>query len=278
MKKCVMGVIIAVSAGGLRGMDVAEFWEKAGIIDSAAVTSKDMTLTLNSHRSMSQWGIWMPEEQRGVDVVPGEKIVLRPGQEIVFQGRHVRVTFRPVAFKTRHQGFRLQRDIFGFSSMAKPAEIAYAAFSDTPLAVGEEDVEMVMDDEGWVQAEDSRSLEIAKLGWNAEYLVKEAETIMQDPEMMASVLKHGDSANIWNTLAERGLIDTNAVLRAIAGKGKAQAPPEEPPPAARKAEPQPDTAGDAQPEAEPQARTLWPYALIPPAFLAALYFMRKKRK
>ena len=53
--------------------------------------------------------------------------------------------------------------------------------------------------------------------------------------------------------------------------------PDEPPPPPE-SEPPPDGAEDAQPEAQAKTRTLWPYALIPPAFLAALYFMRRKRR
>ena len=54
--------------------------------------------------------------------------------------------------------------------------------------------------------------------------------------------------------------------------------PEKPPKPPPQAEPQPAAAESGQPETQAEARTLWPYALIPPAFLAALYFMWKKRK
>ncbi|MCL1921357.1 MAG: hypothetical protein FWG50_09835, partial [Kiritimatiellaeota bacterium] len=48
--------------------------------------------------------------------------------------------------------------------------------------------------------------------------------------------------------------------------------------AAPPTEPQTAAAEDAQPEAQAEARTLWPYALIPPAFLAALWVARKRRR
>ena len=148
MKKIVAAVVLSIN--GLYGMGVAEFWERAGIVDSVSVTSRDMTLTLSSHNSMSSWGIWIPGEQRGRDVVPGEKVAIPPSQAIVFQGRHAHITFTPVSFKTQHKGFRMERTVLGFSSSAgRPADIAYIAFSDAPLSVGEDDVEMILEGGEW---------------------------------------------------------------------------------------------------------------------------------
>ncbi|MCL1920881.1 MAG: hypothetical protein FWG50_07355, partial [Kiritimatiellaeota bacterium] len=74
-----------------------------------------------------------------------------------------------------------------------------------------------------------------------------------------------------------------AILRSIEANkrgGLASPPsPEKPPEPPPNAEPLSDTsAEDAQPEAQAEARTLWPYALIPPVLLVALWAVRKKRK
>ena len=211
MKKCIIGVIVALLVHGLYGMDIVEFWENVRIVDSATVSSRDITLNLSSHWSLSSWGGWVPSKQRHFDVVSGGKVVLTPDQATVLGTRHAQITFTPVSFKTRHKGFRMERLLFGAGTLiGRPADIAYIAFSDSPLTVGETDVVMVMDNGEWVKAENSRSLEIAKLGWNAENLINEAETIMQNPEMMASVLAHPKSAHLWKTLIARGLIGQNA--------------------------------------------------------------------
>ncbi|MCL1921710.1 MAG: hypothetical protein FWG50_11675, partial [Kiritimatiellaeota bacterium] len=75
-----------------------------------------------------------------------------------------------------------------------------------------------------------------------------------------------------------------AILRAIeANKRWKQAPqpspepPPEPPPSPEAAPP-PDAAEDAQPETQTQPRTLWPYALIPPVLLVALWAARRRRR
>ena len=260
--------MVALSANGLYGVDVAEFWEKMRIIDSAVVTPKDLTLTLISHRSLSGWGVRIPAEQRRLDVVPGGKIVLVPDQAMVFQGRHVRITFTPVSFKSKHKGFRMERVSFGFgSTVGKPADIAYMAFSDTPLTVGEDDVVMVMDDGKWVKAEDSRSLEIAKLGVEAEYLIEYANQVMQNPETMAMMLNHLKSAQLWNTLIERGLIKTNA-------EDRAQAPT----PSHEDKENSANVTEDEPSEEKSKASHFWLYVILFHLILfPTLYFMRRKK-
>ena len=278
MKKYVVGTTITLLISGLHGMDVAEFWDKTSIIESVAITSRDLTLTLNSDKSLDAWGGWMPGEQRGYDLVPGGKIILVPDQAMVLGMRHIRITFTPVSFKTNHKGFRLERVLFGTGSLVgTPADITYIAFCDIPIVVGEDDVEMVMDNGEWVKAENSRSLEIAKLGWDAEMLINDAETITQDTEMMARILGHPKSAQLWKTLTERGLIGQNA-------KSEPPGPVEKPP-----ASEEPITATvtptniaegeqDEPSEANPKVPSLWFYALIPLCLLAVLYLMRKKRK
>ena len=274
MKKYMIAVIMALSVNGLHGMDVTEFWERVGIFDSAETTSRDLTLTLTSRHSLSEWSVRIPRGEGIRKVVPGEKIALVPDQAMVFQARHVRITFTPVSFKDQHKGVRMEWVTFGFGgSVGKPADIAYIAFSDTPLAVGEDDVEMVMDDGEWVKAEDSRSLEIAKLGWDAEDLIKEAEKVMQNPETMAMVLDHPKSAQLWNTLVERGLIKTNAEARA-----QASSPSREKSVTAMQDETPDKITEDGQGEEKNKASHLWLYALIPLCLLAVLWLMHKKRK
>ena len=278
MKKCIIGVIVALSIHGLYGMDIVEFWENVRIVDSATVSSRDITLNLSSRWSLSSWGGWVPGEQRHFDVVSGGKVVLAPDQATVLGTRHAQITFTPVSFKTRHKGFRMERLLFGAGTLiGRPADIAYIAFSDSPLTVGENDVVMVMENGEWVKAENSRSLEIAKLGWNAEDLINEAETIMQSPEMMASVLAHPKSAQLWKTLIERGLIGQNAKSESPGPVEKS--PVSEEPITATETPANIAEGEQGEPsEANPKIPSLWPYALIPLGLLAVFYFLRRKKR
>ena len=259
--------------------DGMEFLKSHGLFDSVAVTPAGLAVKVGARDSLS-WEVMATGEDQEAprSLEPGEEIAILPGQTVRFGARSQRLTFTPVSFKSQHKGFRVTRWHTGSGIKKQKPVIAYIALSDTPVAVGEADMEATLDDGEWVRPEDSRSLKIEKLGWSAETLVRHAERIMQDPEWMGRIFDYGVTSNLWGILVKQGLItqeERPPPPHPEATPPATQTAPPPPPDAA----PQVDAAsGDAQPEAQTKARTPWPYALIPPAFLAALYFMRKKRK
>jgi len=216
MKKYMIVVIMALSVNELygmdvdefwKGMDVPEFWQKSGIIDSVAVTATSLGLTLNPRESIFTWNVWFSDERQRRNLIPGEKLVFLPDRAAVFNApNHLRIDFAPVMFRNQRKGLR----IVTFGVAGDFASAMFVAFGNTPAIMGEGDVETVMDNGKWVRSEVSRSLEIAKLGAGAQNFITGAKRMMQSPEVMARILENEPSAQLWNTLLERGLIKQNA--------------------------------------------------------------------
>ena len=251
MKHC-MALVAALLAGGAHGMGGVEWLNNFLIFDSVVVTSTNMVLKTSASLN-SMWAIRVhgEEDRRMPWLDRNEEIVLVPDKEVSLSESHAGVIFTPVSFKNQMKGFRIHYAIF-FGGM-ETKSVTYLALSDTPVQVGEEDVEMILNG---VRNEFGRLRDAAK--WKP--------------------FEAADKARLGPPL--------EAILRSIeANKRWKQAPqpspepPPEPPPAARKAEPQTAAAEDAQPEAESQARTLWLYTLVPLCVaLAALWLVRKKRR
>jgi len=152
----------------------------------------------------------------------------------------------PVSFKNQEVGFRVTKWAIGSGGNKPKPIIAYLALSDTPTDVSEDDMEMTMDNGEWVKPENSRILAIEKLGWDAEQMIRNAESIMQDPKRM----RGREATQLWNTLVEKGLITTNAESQSVASPIPSPEPPEAeqalPPvitPEATQPTPEPETSG-----------------------------------
>jgi len=105
--------------------------------------------------------------------------------------------------------------------------IAYIALSDIPMEVGEDDVELTLDNGEWVKPEDSRTLEIERLGRDADRMIRDAKRLMNRPSEMAQILKYPYSSNLWHTLVERGFIQwTNAEPQSATPPTPSPEPPE----------------------------------------------------
>ncbi|MCL2104555.1 MAG: hypothetical protein FWH21_05830 [Kiritimatiellaeota bacterium] len=224
MKKCVVRVVLALAVNSVLGMDGIEYLKQGNWADVVSVTSTNLTLKIkndyfyisqdDSNRKVleeaktnvwAQLGRWSSEFKE-----KGETLVLTPDQGTRFSEDHGRVTFKPVSFKSQHKGFRVTSTGIGAGSYKRTPDIMYIVLSDTPMEAGEDDVEMVMDNGEWVNAEDSKSLTVEKLGWVAELYIARAEAIRQNPAEMARIFGNPESARIWNALVENGLIKTNA--------------------------------------------------------------------
>jgi len=212
------GIVFAVVclAGSMPGMDGIEYLKENRWIESAAVTSTGLSFKLKPLAfRVAQNDINAPWRLAQEYVEKDEALVLDPEQWTWFIISHSRVMFTPVSFKSGHKGFRVTSWATGAAASSPKAEpvITYIVLSDTPMALGESDVEMVKDKGEWVKAEDSKSLIIEKLGWYAEGFVKDIDRIMQDPEVIARILENPFLAKQWNTLVAEGLIKTNAVAK-----------------------------------------------------------------
>ena len=150
-----------------------------------------------------------------------EKLVLTPDHETLLGSRNVVIRFRPVIFKCQHKGFRVISGYAGTDCWGDIPDVTYIAFSDTPMNVGEDDVEMVKDggklevkDKGkrvieggeWVKIEDSKSLILDKLGWTADVIIRQPDFYIENSENRAKYLSDPHFGPIIRTLAEHGFI------------------------------------------------------------------------
>jgi len=253
MKRLVC-VVVVLLAGSMQGQ-LAEYIEFSknretdglkflniqknfGSIDSFTVTSTNLIIRAGAG------GIFAS------NAGPHVEIILTPDKETVFVIDHGRMVFKPISLKGQQKGFRVSEMAIGAGAHKHIPVVVYVALSDTPMIIGENDVKMIMDNGKWVNAKDSKSLIVEKLGWHAEWLVQDAEKDMQDAERMASILQDPYLANIWHTLVENGLIKTNSEPQLEGGRATTSPP-----------------------------NTLWLYVIIPLCLLCTfLYFLRRKLK
>jgi hypothetical protein len=313
MKKSCIALTALLLADGISGMDGVEYLKENPWVESVSVTSTNVIVKYRSTRMNEIWEDGpTPTSRRKVSFQKESyvaELVLTPDQRIKTQiegHRHAPiVTFTPVSFKDQHKGFRVTwTHTDGFA----PPVITYIALSDTPVALGEGDVETVMGDGEWVRAGDSKSLEIEKLGWRAENLIWGADEIMSNPEELALFRSRPQSVEYWNMLVDKGLLK-HPKLEALREEDRVVDPYTKKrlardwalgeidsrmmavilanPDSARawralvaegairtNAEPRPVTEDGG---AGPSPSRLWLYTLIPLALLAALYFARREK-
>ena len=196
----------AFLVGSIQGMDGIEYLKENRWIESAVVTSKSLTLKLTPLPfHVAQNDIRAPWRGAWDYVEKDEAVVLDPEQWTWLIARHSRVMFTPVSFKNKRKGFRVTRWVIG-SGPDIPPVITYIVLSDKPMEASEADVKMVKDNGIWVKAEDSRSLELEKLGDKAEHVIKTAHIIMQNPSAMADKLSRPEAIEYWNMLVDRGFL------------------------------------------------------------------------
>ena len=200
MRKNSIALTVLLLANSMLGMGGIEFLKTLDGVDVVSVTSTGLVVKHRPTRIQKGWkdGRYFerPEPYE-------EELTLTPDQQTLISGGGrdgPQVMLTPVAFKSQHKGFRVTE---AYSS--SPA-ITYIVLSDTPMELGEDDVEMVMDDGEWVRAEDSRSLEIEKLGWSAKNMIGLADATMRIPEWKTNLLSNPEGVELWNLLVDKGLI------------------------------------------------------------------------
>ena len=282
--KYIIGVTVGLCASNMLGTNGVKALESSGPIDSVSVTSTNMTVKFRSLPARN-FGVRFLRTQEYRKLESNEELVLTPDQEVRFGSNDGRIVLKPVSFKGQRKGFRVVNMPVGSSAydVDPTSVITYIVLSDTPMELGEDEVEMVMDNGEWVKVEDSNSLIIEKLGWYAELLLMNPEETMQDAEKMAKTLNDPFVSKIWNALVEHGLIKTNAVGKqdeaaapshakeAHAEQGGAVSPP------SRKDNETPTAVVEVVELTKPSNR--WLYVGIPLGFICVLlYFLRGKLK
>ena len=211
MKKRYAALTALLLASSMFGMDGIEFLEKDPWIESVSVSPTNLIVNFQLGPTLSVLSVapnGMPGDWRDAKdyIANNEALVLTPDRTTWLGGHAYRIMFTPVSFKSQHKGFRVTWRPEGDAAYSASPKIAYVALSDTPMEQGEGDVEMVMDNGEWVKAEDSRSLEIEKLGWRAENMIQFADLTMQRPEIMANLRSNPDGLELWNLLVDKGFI------------------------------------------------------------------------
>jgi len=147
-KSCIITLAVLLT-GALSGEDGFEKREDIPVFDSVLVTSTN--LLGKHHPSNYFWAIRRSSEQRDRLFHPGSVLVLTPDQETWVSGRDAYMIFTPVSFKNHLKGFKGLYITHHFET--KTNNIVYVALSDTPIEVGEEDVEMIMENGEWKKYE-----------------------------------------------------------------------------------------------------------------------------
>jgi len=213
MKKHYKIFIVILFANTLFGMDGVEYLKSCSFLSDFQISSKSLDLTFDLPHGVTSLG-WSDIKggvrfSEGNSLAHGVTVFITPTQETLLIGRHSRITFKPVIYKNQQKGFRIVPWMIGFQPGKDKPIITYINLSDTPMKVNEEDVEMVMDGGQWVKIENSKSLIIDKLGWDAENILKNINDILQNPAVKDIYSRDFYLAALWDVLIENGLIQTN---------------------------------------------------------------------
>ena len=247
MKNVIISVTIAL-ASNMSGADGIELLKKLRGIDSVSVTATNLSIWFDKSgglsvldkpaRGMARSSSEYAENSEPLSLAPDDKITL------VYQYNCL-VEITPVSFKKQRRGFRI-RDIMASCLYEEECHInvAYIALSDTPIEVGEDDVEMIMKDGELKTVKEYHAIveredRLQELRVKYRDRRREAEALFQGEELTnrLAVIEH-------ETQLERKRIES----------------------------------GEQAETVSPPNRCLWLYALIPPCLLAILWLIRKKRK
>jgi len=175
-----------------------------GIIDTFSVTSTELTLTFRA----SLCSVDYNGTRRGTTEYAenNEALILTSDQGAnISDGYHSSLIFTPVSFKDKRKGFRIinQAILIPFGGGVKHW-FGYIALSDTPVEVGEDDVEMILEGGEWVKFEGNKDWETA-LTWAPPVEEKgeaqETPPIIEDP---VTVTQDETPANVAENESSEG--------------------------------------------------------------------------
>ena len=154
MKKSCFVLSLFLFVHGALGMDVIEWLNTSGWGEVVSVSSTSLLFQFKGDSfgifqgdlDYKYWEIFKPYEPKSTYrrsseyIKNNELLVITPdGATRLGGGHHVHIDFIPVSFRNQHKGLKILRVSYEYETII----IGYLAFSDTPMEVGEEDVEMI---------------------------------------------------------------------------------------------------------------------------------------
>ena len=237
MKTKVLIILTAVSfTSGAWGMDGIEVLKEG----FASVTVTPTNITLSSARSP------VLIRQKGIDrwLGYGEDVILTPDCETTLTDmRHVALTFKPASFKNKEKGVWLVAKVYSLGKGFTTINM-HLALSDTPIKVGEDDVEMIMENGEWKTVKEyhaivERENRLHNLWSEHIHKRREANELLQGEELTNRLVAIEHEMKL-----ERDRIESGEQAEVVC----------------------------------PASRHLWLYALIPLCLLALLWVVKRKRK
>ena len=162
MKKCLFVALVALVAlfGCTQREEKNVTWktenlawlEDVWFIDSVAVTPTNVAISVNStapYFFVATGNTWRDSLAYARKY---KTLLLTPDEETTFSdGYRGFIIFTPVAFANDLKGFKIftEYDVRTFGDGVVTNYVAYVAFSDTPVKVGEEDVVRMLIDGEW---------------------------------------------------------------------------------------------------------------------------------
>jgi len=138
-------------ASGVSGMDVAEYWRNRGLIDVVSSTETTLSLKVRNFPGFVWHNYITPpvHERLSGYIGDNEHLVLSTDMETVLgDGFGLWIYFNPALFKEQQNGFRIV-ERFKLRNSGLTNNVMYLALGDTPVTMGEEDVEMIMEMGVW---------------------------------------------------------------------------------------------------------------------------------
>jgi len=140
----VVGVLLTCNAQGMGGL---EYLETSSVFESVSFTPTNLTLKFNP---LVRLNVFHGKERRRTSeyVANNEALILTPEQVTALTDlRHGWTEFTPVSFMNQQKGFRILKVInaVSFGGEVTTNVHAYVALGDTPVELGEDNVEMIME-------------------------------------------------------------------------------------------------------------------------------------
>jgi len=168
-----------------------------GVIDSVTPTSENLMITFRfAGFAVKHNGVM---RDTGEYVANNEALILTPDKEAwLFDGGHANVSLVPATFKNKKKGFRVT-STFNAKSFGGDlkSNTGYVALSNTPIDVGEDNVEMIMKDGEWKTAKEyyaiiEREDRLQELRLEYAHQRREAEKLLQGEELTnrLAVMEH----------------------------------------------------------------------------------------
>ena len=159
-----MALTFALFYGNVRGEYAVEWFEKyqEWSIESVTVTSDGLSIRFKNpwFFIFLDWDKADNEFRSSADYIRNnEPLILTPdNKEVCLGQQHTRIHFTPVSYRNGLKGFRITDIFYGAPYGLRTNNVLYVTLSDTPIEVGENDVETIKDKGEWKTYENPQSI------------------------------------------------------------------------------------------------------------------------